>query len=124
MILHVSGQLLLRTYEPEDAAELFRCVQQNRAHLREFLPWVDTTLKEADSLNFITNMDMLEQQQRGVALGIFLDGVLIGGIGMHEWDHYLQKCQIGYWLAAQAEGHGYMLQSAVCLSASCSVRWG
>ncbi len=112
MTIHVEEHLLLRTYQPYDAQELFACVDKNRAHLREFLPWVNMTLKPEHSLNFIQNMLVRETAQQGIAMGIFLDEMLIGGIGMHEWDHMLRKVQIGYWLAKDAEGKGYMLHSA------------
>lgn len=113
-MIRVTDDLILRSYKPEDAPELFRCVQANRVHLREFLPWVDSTLKEQDSLNFITDMTFRESKQSALAMGIFRKNVLIGGIGMHEWDHYLKRCQIGYWLAAEQQGKGYMLQCATC----------
>lgn len=113
MTIRVNEQLLLRTYQPEDAPELFQCVSDNRAHLREFLPWVDNTLKEADSVTFIgITMDQ-ERDQKAMAMGIFLDNKLIGGIGMHEWNHSLKKCQIGYWLAERQQNKGYMYRSAV-----------
>lgn len=112
MTIRVDDHLLLRSYQPEDAATLFGCVAADRAYLREFLPWVDLTLKEADSATFISvSMDQ-ERDQKGLAMGIFLDEILIGGIGMHEWNHHLKKCQIGYWLAAGQQGNGYMYRSA------------
>lgn len=112
MTIQIDNQLLLRTYQPYDAQELFLCVDKNRAHLREFLPWVNATLKPQHSMDFIQNMLVQETAQKGIAMGIFLKEQLIGGIGMHDWDHYLKKAQIGYWLSKDAEGKGLMQRSA------------
>ncbi len=112
MNIQVDMHLMLRTYQPFDAGELFLCVDANRAHLRDFLPWVNTTLKQQDSLEFIHHALLQETGQLGLAMGIFLEGKLVGGIGMHEWNHNLMKAQIGYWLAKEAEGRGLMLSSA------------
>lgn len=110
MTIPVAERLYLRTYQPFDAAELFLCVDANRAHLREYLPWVNTTLKQQDSLDFINHCLLQESGQTGLAMGIFLDERLVGGIGMHDWNHPMKKAQIGYWLSKDKEGQGIMLQ--------------
>jgi ribosomal-protein-serine acetyltransferase len=98
MTIPVDHELKLRSFQTSDVSQLFACVSANRAHLREFLPWVDATLKEADSLAFIDTTIKQQTAQEGMAMGIFLNDQLIGSIGMHTWDHRLKKCEIGYWL--------------------------
>ena len=112
MELRVNEQLLLRSYELSDAPELFKRVAENRAHLRTFLPWVDVTLNEVDSKNFVELTIRQAGQQEALALGIFKEDELIGGIGMHDWNHHLKKCQIGYWLVEAEQGKGQMIQCA------------
>lgn len=112
MTIRVDEQLVLRTYQPFDAPALFSCVDANRAHLREFLPWVNRTLNVQDSLDFIHHALVQETAQSGLAMGIFFNDQLIGGIGMHEWHHSLKRAQIGYWLAEEQEGKGLMLRCA------------
>ena len=109
----IDNDLLLRSYQPEDAPDLFRVVQESRAHLRPFLNWVDSTTKPEHSLQFIQNAQMQQNNQQALALGIFLNQrELIGGIGMHGWDHYLKRAQIGYWISKEHEGKGLMMRSA------------
>jgi ribosomal-protein-serine acetyltransferase len=108
----INDRLLLRSYRTADAAELFRCVDGSRAHLRPWLNWVDTTLKPENSLHFIQHALAQEAAQEAVSLGIWQDQQLIGGIGMHDWDHYLRRAQIGYWLVREAEGRGLMSLAA------------
>ena len=111
--LTVSSNLFLRTYEEEDSAELFALVDRNRIHLRPWLVWVDATIKEAHSLEYIRAARQEQYDQKSVALGIFENDTLIGGIGMHQWDQRLRKAQIGYWLAKDAEGKGILKSSAI-----------
>ena len=37
---------------------------------------------------------------------------MIGGIGMHDWDHYLNRAQIGYWMVPALQGKGIMQECA------------
>lgn len=106
--LEVSAATELRTYQAEDAAMLYRTIDANRAHLRQWLMWVDATRREQDSLAFIRQAQQDRYDQKGLALGIFQDATLIGGIGMSEWNHNLKKASIGYWLVKDAVGKGVM----------------
>ena len=110
----IDDDLLLRSYRPEDAPELFRVVQESREHLRPFLNWVDGTTKPEHSLQFIQNAQVQQNAQQALPLGIFLNQrELIGGIGLHSWDHSLARGQMGYWIAGPHEGAGLMSRSAV-----------
>jgi ribosomal-protein-serine acetyltransferase len=111
-MLPVRENLILRNHTESDATALFSVVNANRSHLRNFITWVDQTLKEEDSLEFIRVAQQQRNEQRGMSLGIFREEQLIGGIGMHQWDHTLRKAEIGYWLAKEEEGGGIMFDCA------------
>jgi len=111
-MIRVSDEIYLRNYEEEDAPALFALVEQNRAHLRPWLVWVDATIKEAHSLEYIRAARQEQYDQQSIAYGIFWQEQLVGGIGMHQWDHRLRKAQIGYWLSKEAEGKGILQESA------------
>jgi ribosomal-protein-serine acetyltransferase len=113
----IDDDLLLRSYQPDDAPELFRCVDASRQHLRPFLNWVDQTTQVEHSLQFI-HMSIAQQHAgEGLALGIFLqqERRLIGGIGLHHWHRSEQRAQIGYWISKDCEGRGLMMRSAARL---------
>src|SRR5690606_29527748 len=84
LTLTVSHEIILRNYRDEDAPELFATVQANRNHLRPWLLWVDATLKEEHSLEYIRAARQELDDQSSIALGIFRNNRLIGGIGMHN----------------------------------------
>ena len=109
MTIPVSEGLLLRSYVPADAAALLAVVQGSRAHLRPFLTWVDTMQRVEDAVRFIEGAIAHQERQSALFLGLFQDGELIGGASIHEWDHYLDKAETGYWLAKEYEGRGIML---------------
>jgi len=106
--LVVDEHLMLRTYTREDARELLLVVDKNRAHLRPWLTWVDTTTRPEHSLEFIERYSALLHNQEGIALGIFYDGHIVGGLGMDQWNHQLRKASIGYWIAKEYEGKGIL----------------
>jgi len=60
----------LRLLEERHAPALFKVVERERAQLREWLPWVDATRSEEDSLSFIRSV--LEQfvSNHGFAAGV------------------------------------------------------
>lgn len=111
----IDDDVLLRTYQLEDAPELFKAVDNSRAHLRKWLAWVDSTTRPEHSQQFIQQSLAAQNKQEALALGIFYKQELIGGIGMHAWDHTLKKAQIGYWIKKEYEGKGIV--------SSCLVRF-
>jgi len=108
----IDDELLLRTYQPDDAAALFNVISGSRAHLRTWLGWVDRTTKPEHSLQFIQQSLQDINTQQSLTLGIFRNREIIGGIGMHNWDQELKRAQIGYWLAKDFEGKGIIIRSA------------
>ena len=106
--IKIDDDILLRTYSVDDAPELFSVVNASRRHLHTWLEWVDKTTKEEHSLQFIQqSLHQLDTQEE-LALGIFYDGKIIGGIGMHKWEQSTKRAQIGYWITEEYEGKGIM----------------
>lgn len=110
----IDDELLLRSFEPEDAQELFKTVDATREHLRPWLPWVDMSTKPEHSLQFIQQSKIQQRNQEGIALGIIYNRRIIGSMGMHNWDHTLKKAQLGYWIAKEYQGKGIIQR---CLAA-------
>jgi len=107
----VDDNILLRSYEAEDAAALFEVINNSRKHLHPWLQWVDTTTKPEHSLRFIKQSLHKLNEQEALALGIFYNGKIIGGVGMDKWDQHTKRAQIGYWISKEYEGKGIMNSS-------------
>src|SRR5262249_36999655 len=104
----IDNKILLRSYKVEDAQELFHAVNGSRGHLKPWLNWVDKTTKPEHSLQFIQQSIHQLNTQEALALGIFFNDKIIGGIGMHHWDLETKKAQLGYWISKEQEGRGIM----------------
>lgn len=112
----VDDTLDLVLLEPRHAPMLFAVIDENRAHLRRWLPWVDGTRTVSDSLGWIHAT--LDQFARGMSLnvGLFAGGALAGICGYHTIDWANRKTSIGYWLAASYQGRGLMTRAVRALT--------
>jgi ribosomal-protein-serine acetyltransferase len=106
----IDDSTALRALRKEDAAELFALTDANRRHLRAWLPWVDVVLAEADSAAFIDAMIAQREAGRGPTFAVLRDGAIVGIAGFRPIDRVNRVGEIGYWLAAAAQGHGTMTE--------------
>ena len=112
MLPHVlSDDLRLELVEPRHAAELFHRVDENRGHLRRWLPWVDATRSAADILAFIERAQAQAGRNDGFQTAIVHRGAVVGMIGMHGIHWANRSTSLGYWLAEAAQGRGLMTQA-------------
>ena len=107
----IRPDLDLRLLEERHAAEVFALVNQDRAYLRQWLPWVDSTLTVDDSVAFIRAA--LEQFAAGdgVTTGIWHRKHFAGVIGTHRIQKFNRKVELGYWLGEASQGHGLVNDS-------------
>lgn len=112
----VGRELELRQYVKEDANALFDLINRSRAHLAPWLSWVNHTTKLEHSVQFIDDSYYQAEVQEGIALGIFQGNLLIGGIGLHQWNHKLNSAQVGYWIGQPYEGKGVMLKCLIAFT--------
>ena len=120
MVLHkINPDLELRLLRPEDAAALFALIEGNRAQLREWLPWVDVTVKVAQTEKFIAKTLRQCIETQAFAVGIWSSGALVGVIRHNRIDWTSRVAFPGWWLVPAAQGKGIMTQSvqAVCVHA-------
>jgi ribosomal-protein-serine acetyltransferase len=105
-LIQVDDRTLLRSVSETDAPGLFALVDENRAHLRRWLPWLDANRSIRDTLEFIRASMAGEQQGRSFIGLIDHEGELCGTAGLNWIDHDNRACEIGYWLRADRQGRG------------------
>lgn len=100
----------VRKLEPADAEEVYAIVQRERERLQPWMPWAEgatvETTRSFIEANVTTNgLD---------ALGIFVDGAYVGGIGMRPEELH-GDTEIGYWIASTHEGGGLVTRACQAL---------
>jgi len=104
----VRPDLILRILTERDAGAVFALVDQDRAYLREWLPWVDASRSADDTLAFIRSSREQLAAETGFSAGLWHAGHFAGVIGMHKIDRMNRKGEIGYWLGEAHQGKGLM----------------
>jgi ribosomal-protein-serine acetyltransferase len=112
---HIRQDVYLQLLEERHAPQIFSLVDQERDFLRQWLPWVDATLTEDDSLSFIRST--LEQfvAQKALTAGIWSGYRCCGIVGTHRLDPLNRKVEIGYWLGREFQGQGIMTSACRAL---------
>lgn len=107
----IDNETELRTFDIQDAEELYALIDTNREHLHRWMGWIDTTTSVENMRSFIWHSQARLAQDNGFNAGIFHRGRLVGVIGFHYIDHEDRKTEIGYWLAASMQGKGLMTRA-------------
>jgi ribosomal-protein-serine acetyltransferase len=96
----------MRILEERHAPTVFKLMDQDREHLRQWLPFVDKTHTEDDTLCFIRST--LEQfaANNGLTAGIWTGGQFCGVLGTLKIDWLNRRVEIGYWLGKSFQGQG------------------
>lgn len=118
-----SERILLLRHDPNGvklAEAMFSVVDADRARLREFLPWVDSTLTAEDSRGYLRMAREQWDQRALFDYGIFGrdDGAFLGGIGVHAINWGNRRCEIGYWIRKSHEGRGLVAEASRLLEAA------
>lgn len=113
LFLDLGDGIELRSWSVRDASEIFALVDANREHLRAWLPWVDRTAGPAQIAEFIQMARRRDHDREGN--GIYVGGALVGSAGL-SWSTEDMEGEIGYWLAADAQGQGLITRATRALT--------
>lgn len=107
-------RIRLRKPLVSDAARVFDLVSKDRSRLGMFLPWVRHVQSLEDEINWIKGCHRCWASFTEFSY-VICQGVgpraLLGGIGIHtiSWEH--DRAELGYWIAREAEGQGYVAEA-------------
>ena len=100
--------LSLRLLSEVDANAPFRLVEQNRSHLRQWLPWLDTSTKVEHTREFIKGTMRRYEDSAGFVCSVLFQGSIVGVIGHNSIDKTNRISYPGYWLSQSHTGRGIM----------------
>ena len=106
----ISDTVLLRTLTLSDAPALFRSVEDNREYLRQWMPWLDETVRVEDATQFIVKNLNRQSDETGFQCGIFRNEELVGMCGYHPIDRSNNSVAIE-WVLSQAKSGDAVLIS-------------
>src|SRR5437867_12277708 len=111
LCIKIDEDTVLRIYEERHAQAVAELVDQNRAYLRQWLPWIADSRTVEDSRAFIRSPLHQFAHNDGFETRIWYRDTLAGGIGYHQIDWANGKVEIGYWPGESSQGHGLMTKS-------------
>ena len=115
--LRVDDDLQLALFERDDVEALHALVVANRDHLAAWMPWAQSPALDA-TRGFVEGRALTAiAEADGLEAGIWWRGRLVGAIGIHGVQREPLRGSIGYWLAADATGHGLVTRAVRALIA-------
>jgi ribosomal-protein-serine acetyltransferase len=109
--LRVDDEIELRLTLPHEAAESFALVDGNRAYLREWMPWLDSTRSVDDTAAYRTHVLGELAAGRLYEGGIYFRGEPVGRAGLRV-DAGNRQGEVGYWVSEDAQGQGIITRTA------------
>ena len=101
-----------------DALELFNLVDENRAYLREWLPWLDDVNSVDDEVAMIRSLSKPNPDVFRFYL-IRQSGEIVGVISMNWVDYHNRSFGLGYWVSQSSAGRGIITKACSRLIDHC-----
>ncbi len=101
----------LALIEHRHARELFALIETNRAHLREWMSWVDQRRTPAEVANYVALTLKQFALGQGLQVGVWEGGNLCGIINCCPVDWPNRASYLEYWLGESYQGKGIMTSS-------------
>jgi len=111
-------RISLRPYREDDAQQLWEAVDESRAEIAEWLPWVAEYRSPADALPSVRRLAAQWLTREDLVVGIFerSTGRLLGGSGLVRNNWRIRNFEIGYWARTSAVGQGYITETVQVLT--------
>lgn len=122
--LRVDDEIELGLFERDDAAALHPLIVANQPRLLPWMPWAAAPTPEATQ-GFVAGRALAAiVEGDGFEAGVYWRGRLVGAVGVHGVRRRPPRGEIGYWLAAEAEGHGVVARAVRAVTDKAFADWG
>jgi RimJ/RimL family protein N-acetyltransferase len=106
------GEVRLRRWRDDDAAAVYRAVNDSLDHLMPFMPWAVHGYSEADAVEFLANTQ--REWREGTAFdyaNVTADDEIMGSIGLMTRIGN-GGLELGYWIGKPYTGRGLVTRAA------------
>ncbi|RYG51204.1 MAG: N-acetyltransferase [Chitinophagaceae bacterium] len=119
MKIEIDTNLYLELISEVHAPQIFNVVEKNRAHLRPWLPFVDTMQNVQFAENFVNGTIRRNKEGTEYAFVIIAGDEVVGRIGLYKIDNLNRVGELGYWLAESHQGKGIVTRACRTLINFC-----
>jgi RimJ/RimL family protein N-acetyltransferase len=102
----------LRPLEPWQAEEFLAHIDRARADVDPWIPFASRSTDLDSARATLQRYADLQAQDKGRIVGIWLDGTLVGGTMLFDFDATAGNCEIGVWLEPAGQGRGLITRAA------------
>lgn len=94
-----------------NAKLLYDVLMKNKGFLLPWMQWLNTTKTAKDTHNFLRQSDKKWESDSAYEYSIVLNDDIIGSCGAVVVDKKHKKVELGYWLANDHRGKGYVMEA-------------
>lgn len=109
--IKINKELRLIPLRAESSGIIFKTIDNNREYLRQWMPFVDFTLREEDTKKFIDQTLKADSLKKDMIFEIICNTKFCGLVSLKEVDFANKKTELGYWLTMEKQGRGIMINS-------------
>ena len=111
-------RVVVRPYRESDAQSLYEAVAESRDHLRPWMPFADEhqTMDESRHWIILQMAHWILRDDLMLSIWEQESDRYLGGTGLYPHNWEIGYFEIGYWIRASAEGHGYIAESVRLLT--------
>ena len=105
--------------EERHTQSIFDMVDENRNHLRPWLPFVDRMQTIEFAQNFVKGTMQRNMDGNEFAFVIIYYEKMVGRVGVYKIDNQNKIGEIGYWIVQNSQGKGIVTKSCKALIGFC-----
>ena len=93
--------------------KIYNIIAKNRLHFKDFMPLIYSVKDAKEEQNFLESCVEKWEKAEEANFAIYLKNTdtIVGCIGVFDMDFDKASCEIGFWLAKNYEGNGYIHES-------------
>ena len=113
-----AGDICLRPFEKRDVPAFVEAVRESHATVGRWMNWCRSDYSIADAEIWFALAGKNLQEGTAYEVGVFTaDGkILLGGVGLNQFNRHHNFCNLGYWVRESRQGQGVATRASRALA--------